>query len=54
MELHWKSGKILLVLSTMGAHSYVDSLKNIQLGFFISQHHIPGTGSGHGNHKKLW
>jgi hypothetical protein len=28
-------------------------LKNGKFGIYISQHHIPGTASGHGSHKKF-
>jgi hypothetical protein len=52
VELQKKSRKIL-VLTTMYHTTILNSLKNVQFGISISQHHISGTTSGHGSHNKF-
>jgi hypothetical protein len=34
-------------------YSHFKFFENVQFGISISQHHIPGTASGHGSHKKV-
>jgi hypothetical protein len=51
MELQRKSRKILLILDNCAAHHHLDFEKYPAV-ISVSQHHIPGTANGHGNHKK--
>jgi hypothetical protein len=52
-ELRRKSRKILEGLDNYVAYRHFKLFENAQFGILISQHHIPGTTSGHGSHKKL-
>jgi hypothetical protein len=52
-ELRRKSRKILEGLDNYVAYCHFKFSKNVQFGISISQHHIPGTASGHGSHKEL-
>jgi hypothetical protein len=51
--LQRKSRKILEGLDNYVAYWHFKFFENIQFGILISQHHIPGTVSGHGSHKKF-
>jgi hypothetical protein len=51
--LHRKSKKILEGFDNYVAYRHFKFFKNVQFEISISQHHIPGTASGHENHKKF-
>jgi hypothetical protein len=48
VELQQMSKKILQVLGKYAAHHRLNSLKHVQFRAYVSQHHNPSTGSGHG------
>jgi hypothetical protein len=50
VELQWKSRKIILVLDNCTAQPHL-VFEKYPTGIYVSQHHIPGTVNGHGNHK---
>jgi hypothetical protein len=45
-------GKILEGLDKYVAYHHFKFFENVQFGISTSQHHIPGTASAHGSHKK--
>jgi hypothetical protein len=51
-DLQRKSREILEGLDKYVAYHHFKLFENVQFGILISQHHIPGTASGHGSHKK--
>jgi hypothetical protein len=52
-ELQRKSRKIVEGLDNYVAYHHFKFFENVQFGTSISQHHIPGTASGHGSHNKF-
>jgi hypothetical protein len=52
-ELQMKSRRILKGLDKYVAYRHFKFFENVQFGISISEHHIPGTASGHGSHKKF-
>jgi hypothetical protein len=52
-ELQRKSRKILEGLDNYVAYRHFKFFENVRIRISISQHHIPGTASGHGSHKKF-
>jgi hypothetical protein len=52
-ELQRKSRNVLEGLDNCIAYRHLKFFENVQFGILISQHHIPGTASGHGSHKKF-
>jgi hypothetical protein len=46
-------GKILEGLDKYVAYRHFKFFENVQFGITISQHHIPGTASGHESHNKF-
>jgi hypothetical protein len=49
VELQQKLRKILLVCYTPSYRFF----EKYPTGISVSEHHIPGTANGHGNHKKF-
>jgi hypothetical protein len=52
-ELHRKSRKILEGFDNYVAYRHFKFIENAEFGILISQHHIPGTASGHGESQKI-
>jgi hypothetical protein len=51
-ELQRKSRTVLEGLDKCVAYHHFKFFENAQFGILISQHHIPGTASTHGSHRK--
>jgi hypothetical protein len=49
----FRSRKILEGLDNYVAYRHFKFFENVPFGILISQHHIPGTASGHGSLNKI-